>query len=199
MINPADIALLQQHIPATEQEADHLRKILAYSQTPDSALLRENQAGHFTASAWILDQAGEKALLLDHKKLKRWLQPGGHVDPEDETFFDAAKRETAEEAGLRDLIALSPAPFDVDAHTIPARPGEPEHTHYDIRYLFQLPQHFNASDTQINVESKGYQWVPLETVSAPGSDESLARMARKSLALVHKNNASTNRARSAAP
>jgi 8-oxo-dGTP pyrophosphatase MutT (NUDIX family) len=75
-------------------------------------------------------------LLLHHRKLQRWLQPGGHADPGETTGEQVALREAREETGL--AVALHPSaprPLDLDVHVIPARPGEPAHEHHDLRYL----------------------------------------------------------------
>lgn len=183
MIPQADILALQRHQPSDATEAAHLASVLAHLASPESRLLRANQQGHLTASAWIINQAGTHALLLHHAGLERFLQPGGHVDPEDESLFAAALRETGEEAGLKGLIPLSLAPFDVDAHAIPesAKKKEPAHTHYDIRFAFRLPQSASEGDVSINAESKGYHWVEILSI-ANTADSSLSRMARKSLA-----------------
>jgi ADP-ribose pyrophosphatase YjhB (NUDIX family) len=53
---------------------------------------------HFTATAFIID-SNKRTLLLWHKRLKRWMPAGGHVD-ENETPEDAAKRECKEETNL---------------------------------------------------------------------------------------------------
>lgn len=183
MILASDLLALQNHQPSDPLEASHLARVLAHASSPSAALLRANQEGHLTASAWIINQAGTHALLLHHAGLNRFLQPGGHVDPEDASFFAAAARETAEEAGLSGLVPLSTAPFDVDAHAIPEsqKKNEPAHAHYDVRFAFRLPDGVSEGDVAINLESKGYQWVELASI-AQNEDQSLARMAQKSLA-----------------
>jgi len=70
--------------------------------------------------------------LIHHRKLDRWLQPGGHADGEG-NLARVAVTEVQEETGLSDMTLLLPA-FDVDIHLIPARPGEPEHVHLDLRF-----------------------------------------------------------------
>jgi 8-oxo-dGTP pyrophosphatase MutT (NUDIX family) len=76
-------------------------------------------------------------LLLHHRKLHRWLQPGGHGDSGETAGEDVALREAAEETGLAGLRLhpAAPRPLDVDVHEIPARGAEPAHEHLDLRYL----------------------------------------------------------------
>ncbi len=102
---------------------------------------RSTLPGHVTTSAFILDGAGRRILLIHHRSLSRWLQPGGHYEAP-ESLAESALREAFEETGVQDL-ALDPwhgacgLPIDIDSHLIPARPhkGEPEHWHHDIRYV----------------------------------------------------------------
>ena len=71
----------------------------------DAAFLRRRLDGHFTASAWLVSADGRRALLTHHRKLDRWLQPGGHADG-DRDLARAALREAEEEIGLnrRDVM-----------------------------------------------------------------------------------------------
>src|SRR5919106_547396 len=85
--------------------------------------------------------AGDRVLLLHHRKLGRWLQPGGHADPGESSGETVALREAREETGLAglNLHPQAPRPFDVDVHDIPARGGEAAHQHLDLRYLVVAP------------------------------------------------------------
>ncbi len=102
---------------------------------------RRTFPGHVTTSAIVLDRAGRRTLLIRHRALARWLQPGGHYEAPEE-LTDSALREAVEETGLQGLNldpwhAATGLPIDIDSHVIPARPerGEPEHWHHDIRYV----------------------------------------------------------------
>lgn len=105
---------------------------------------RQACPGHVTTSAIVLDEEGRRTLLIHHRALGRWLQPGGHYEPP-ETLEASALREAAEETGASGL-RLDPwhrrtgLPIDIDSHLIPARPerGEPEHWHHDIRYVIRV-------------------------------------------------------------
>jgi len=114
--------------------------------------------GHFTASCYIIDAEGH-VLLHHHRRLDRWLQMGGHVEP-DESPDVAALREGLEESGLRDLAFAADGIFDLDIHAIPAAKGEPEHAHFDVRYLARTASpHSVAID---RAESNELAWVTLD-------------------------------------
>ncbi|MGF6709259.1 8-oxo-dGTP pyrophosphatase MutT (NUDIX family) [Luteibacter sp. W1I16] len=136
---------------------------------------RETRSGHFTGSAWLVSADGKRVLLMLHRKLGRWLQPGGHADG-DADLAAVALREAEEESGLRDLEVL-PRIFDLDRHLIPARGDEPAHWHYDVRYVVVAK---GDEAFTVNEESLALAWRPVADIAAdPSSDESLRRMAAK--------------------
>lgn len=107
---------------------------------------RRTFPGHITTSAFILDGVGRRILLIHHRSLGRWLQPGGHYEVP-ETLEVSALREAFEETGVQGLTfdpwhRASGIPIDIDSHLIPARPekGEPEHWHHDIRYILRTEE-----------------------------------------------------------
>jgi 8-oxo-dGTP pyrophosphatase MutT (NUDIX family) len=132
--------------------------------------------GHITASAWVLNPPATHVLLTHHRRLGQWFQLGGHLEPDDASVLDAALREAREESGLTSIRALSMEIFDLDRHLIPARPGEPAHFHYDVRYLLQAKQHRAPTASS---ESKAVEWVALPEVARRNHSESVLRMLRR--------------------
>jgi len=138
---------------------------------------RTRHSGHITGSSWIINKNRDKALLLHHAKLNKWLQPGGHADG-DENVLQVALREAKEETGLISIQPVNNAIFDLDIHKIPARGTQPEHDHYDIRYLFLADEHESLRKNQ---ESKDMQWCTLISIPVlTNNNSSIIRMIKKS-------------------
>jgi 8-oxo-dGTP pyrophosphatase MutT (NUDIX family) len=174
---------LRRYSPADAQESRAKERIVAHVGAGGDPFARTRWDGHLTGSAFVVDAEQKRLLLLFHRKLKRWLQPGGHGDPGEVDALDVARREAQEESGLVDLELhpRAPRPFDLDVHVIPARPDEPAHEHLDVRYLFVAKP--GAEPTPQAAEVKGFAWVSLQEAAGEGQDPSVARAARKILAL----------------
>jgi len=143
---------------------------------------RKTLDGHITASAWVVNDNMTEAFLIRHKSLDLWMQPGGHVDP-DEYPAEAAVRESNEETGLSGLQILPPGLFDVDVHSIPDNlmKNEPRHTHYDLRYLVRADHQEGHVDQEECIDGR---WFDLQALSKDRTMiPSLRRMA--SLTLVY--------------
>jgi 8-oxo-dGTP pyrophosphatase MutT (NUDIX family) len=164
------VNLLRGHVADDEREEADRCAMLRLAAELANPLSRDEPSAHFTASAFVVDERGERACLVVHAKLGRLLQPGGHIEPTDESLEAAALREAREETALElEFHSAAPRPFDLDIHVIPERPGESEHFHLDVRYLL-----VGRGDP-----CEGAAWYPI----GEAGDEAVARLAGKALRL----------------
>jgi 8-oxo-dGTP pyrophosphatase MutT (NUDIX family) len=170
--------LLARAQDAGAASPDDVARFVEFVRTHPDCCERTCVPGHLTGSAWVVSADGARVLLTHHRKLDRWLQPGGHADG-DTDLARVALREAEEETGLRDLV-IEGGVFDLDRHAIPARGTDPQHWHYDVRFVVRAT---GSEDFVVSEESHALEWRPVVDVLAdPQSDESMRRMARRWLA-----------------
>jgi len=170
------IAALEAHAPADAKETADREAMLRYARQLADPFSAEQPGAHFTASGVLVDGSGKRVCLVHHRKLDRWLQPGGHVEASDVSLVEAARREVREETGL-DAVAAGNVPLDLDVHEIPARLDRAAHLHLDVRFLFRA-----AGETvTVSDESHDVRWFDLgEAIAA--SEGELRRLLEKARA-----------------
>jgi len=142
------------------------RRILD-SENPFS---RSNQLGHITASGLVIKDG--KTLLIFHPYIKRWFQPGGHID-DGESPIEAAIREVYEETGiLCESTEGQLDPIDIDLHEIPANPkkGEGAHLHIDLLFVLQV------IEKRESPEAIQKSWVPFKQITSPRIQRALQKL-----------------------
>ena len=164
-------AYLGRH-PEDLVRVDHVRQFV---RLHEDCFLRSCREGHVTGSAWVVTPDRSRVLLVHHRRLDRWLQPGGHADG-DPLVHRVALREAREETGIDELELVSEAPIDVDVHRIPEFGGEPAHLHHDIRYLVVAS---GDAAPQASRESHAVRWFTRPEVEREIREGSLLRMVRR--------------------
>jgi 8-oxo-dGTP pyrophosphatase MutT (NUDIX family) len=176
----SDAADLLRGAALVGEEPERFRaEVLEFVDRHADAALRSCPPGHLTGSALVVDAAGTRSLLMLHRKLGRWFQPGGHADG-DTNLAAVALREASEETGIVGLRVAVPA-IDLDVHLV-TPPGEDPHLHLDLRFLVVASE---GAQEEGNEESLALRWVDeagLDLLDPP-VDPSTRRLLRRGLAV----------------
>jgi 8-oxo-dGTP pyrophosphatase MutT (NUDIX family) len=176
--------LLARYRALHPEEAACADRIRALVEAHRDCLERTCLPGHVTGSAWVLSPDRRRFLLVHHRKLGRWLQPGGHADG-DPDLAAVALREAHEETGLADLAPWPEPgglfPFDLDVHAIPERAGESAHEHHDVRFVLVARA---EREPRASHESHAVRWFAMDDLERLGLEESVLRMGRKARARI---------------
>ena len=165
------------HFPEESQQFDILKKQILSNE---DIVSRKNFNGHVTASGLVISH-NKKVLAIFHNKLQKFLQPGGHIEKEDEYLIDSAKREIMEETNLQDATVHpwcweKGIPILIDTHVIPENKnkGEDAHFHHDCMFVFYVQDEYVLLDQN---EVSDFKWVDVETVMK--DDSMMAKALRK--------------------
>jgi 8-oxo-dGTP pyrophosphatase MutT (NUDIX family) len=124
-------AAVATRVAVDERERVSIERVLTELDRLTAPFDEHADAVHVTGSAIVVGERG--VILLKHRRLGIWVQPGGHLD-EGEWPWEAARREAAEETGLAVELTAGAVLAHVDVHD-----GGRGHTHLDLRYLCTAP------------------------------------------------------------
>lgn len=168
--------LLARYQSRYPNEHDTVGNTLQFLDSTTACFDRHHWDGHFTGSAWVVDQSRQWVLMTHHYQLNLWLQLGGHAEGRS-NLLDVAIAEAEEESGLSRFKVLSSEIFDLDIHRIPQYNGTPSHLHYDIRFILEA-QH-GDEDIIVSDESHDVAWVHIDNVLQKNPEQSMVRMLEK--------------------
>ena len=164
------LAQIEAFEPGCEQEVCDRAVLLDCLRTRPHIFERSDLTAHMTASAWVVDPAREKVLLIYHNIYNSWSWMGGHADGERD-LLAVALREVREESGVaaRPLLdgVFSLEVLTVDGHE---KRGSyvPSHLHLNVSYLLE------ADDRQPLAvkpdENSGVRWFPVGEAVAASSE-----------------------------
>ena len=177
MHRQALLTLLKQYQPRCLDEAGFRKRAIGFIEDHENCFERELWPAHVTGSVWVVNPSRSHVLLLHHKKLDQWFQPGGHADG-DSDILEVALKEAQEETGLPStaIRLISQKIFDIDIHEIPAIGQYPRHDHVDIRFLVEIDDQLGVPGSD---EAHQVLWIPLFQVPRYNNNRSTFRMVEK--------------------
>ncbi len=172
---PASAALdLVEAFPLGEEDKSRELTLGLLRLTPDPLSRHQFTPGHLTCTGLVLHPGLQHFLLIHHRRLDRWLAPGGHVEPEDESPRAAAAREVLEETAVSVLPGATWV-AGMDVHGIPAKGDEPYHLHHDLKFGFIAA----TAEVTVTAETRGVAWCAFDDVARYTIPPSIVRAAHR--------------------
>ena len=168
------LASLAAHVPLDERERLDVERTMTEMTRLDDPFSIDTGPVHVTGSGFVVGRRG--TILVRHKKLGLWLQPGGHVDA-GEAPWEGARREVIEETGLpAQLLGASPELVHVSVHPLPPPIG---HTHLDLRYLFAAGDADPSPPPEESQEVHWFSWPDAIATAEPDLTAILEHLAAR--------------------
>ena len=163
---------IEKYQPYNEQEAKDKQTMLKYIDTFEDVLTRNNEFGHFTASAWTLNQERTKVLTVYHNIYQSWAWTGGHADGES-NLLEVAIRELKEETGVENVKVLNDNIFSLEIICVNGHVKRGKyissHQHLNLTYLLEVDEKEILKMKED--ENSGVKWINLEDVEKASNEK----------------------------
>ena len=163
---------INSYIPYNQQEEKDKEIMLKYIDIFDNILTRENEFGHFTASAWVVNKEKTKVLMIYHNIYNSWAWTGGHADGDTDLLYTAI-REVKEETGITNVKPIMNDVFSLEIIGINGHEKRGKyvssHIHLNLTYLLEADENdklFIKED-----ENSDVKWIELDSVKAFSSEK----------------------------
>ena len=163
---------IEKYQPYNEKEAKDKQTMLKYIDTFEDVLTRNNEFGHFTASAWTLNQERTKVLMVYHNIYQSWAWTGGHADGES-NLLEVAIRELKEETGVKNVKVLNDNIFSLEIICVNGHVKRGKyissHQHLNLTYLLEVDEKEILKMKED--ENSGVKWINLEEVEKASNEK----------------------------
>ena len=163
---------IEMFIPYNEQEEVDKKIMLKYIDDFDNTLTRQNEYGHFTSSAFVLNKERTKILMIYHKIYNSWAWTGGHSDGDNDLLYVAIK-EAKEETGIKNVTPILEDIYSLEIINVNGHEKRGKyvgsHVHLNVTYLLEADE--NEVIHIKEDENSGVKWVPINEVLDVSSEQ----------------------------
>lgn len=156
---------IESFIPYNEQEEKDRRLMLKYINDFDDVLTRQNEYGHFTSSAFVLNKERTKILMIYHKIYNSWAWTGGHSDGDNNLLYVAMK-EAKEETGIKKVAPISENIYSLELINVNGHEKRGKyvssHVHLNVTYLLEAEENEKVHIKED--ENSGVKWIPIDNI-----------------------------------
>lgn len=156
---------LEKYIPYNEQEEVDKKIMLNYINDFEDILTRQNEYGHFTSSAFVLNKERTKILMIYHKIYNSWAWTGGHSDGDSDLLYVAMK-ETKEETGVKNVSPIFRDIYSIELINVNGHEKKGKyvgsHVHLNVTYLLEVDE-----KEEIHIkedENSAVMWIPINNI-----------------------------------
>ncbi|MFW2490069.1 NUDIX hydrolase [Clostridium chromiireducens] len=165
------IDMIKDYTPCDNQEKSDKEVIIKYSKILNDMLFRDNEIIHMTSSAFIVNKAKDKVLMIHHNIYNSWAWTGGHADGEEDLLL-VASNEAREETGIKNIIPITKEIVSIDILPVfgHVKRGKyvSAHLHASVAFLFQADE--NEILTVKPDENSGVKWIPINEIDLYSSE-----------------------------
>lgn len=162
---------IENFIPYNEQEEVEKKIMLKYLSDFDDTLTRQNEYGHFTSSAFVLNKERTKILMIYHNIYHSWAWTGGHSDGDNDLLYVAMK-EAKEETGIKNVTPIIDDIYSLEIINVNGHEKRGKyvgsHVHLNVTYLLEADE---TEEIHIKEdENSGVKWVPINNILNESSE-----------------------------
>lgn len=162
---------IEKYKSYNEQEEVEKKIMLSYFNIFDDVLTRQNEIGHFTSSAFVLNKERTKILMIYHKIYNSWGWVGGHSDGDSNLLYVAMK-EAKEETGIKNVKPILDDIYSLEIINVNGHIKRGKyigsHAHLNVTYLLETDE---TEEIRIKEdENSGVKWVPIDEILNESSE-----------------------------
>ncbi|MDR3599578.1 MAG: NUDIX hydrolase [Desulfosporosinus sp.] len=171
---------IKNYVPYNEQEEKDKEVIIACHKAFSDIITRNNLIAHITSSAFAVNRARDKVLMIHHNIYNSWSWIGGHADGEKD-LLAVAMKELKEETGVKNIHPVCSDIFALDVLAVLGHIKRgvyvSPHLHLSVAYLIEVDE--NDILVVKEDENSGVKWIPMDQICVYSTEPHMCKVYEK--------------------